>query len=335
MKPLYDATPDFIRDNKLAHFMKDKLNKSYTHLIEVYEHKTKKDHSATKESLSIVLNSNSSHLSGLLFSFHHQLLYAMRSGHIQMIDKVLSGLRQSCFVQRNTDISIINYQNNDYGEFSNNCITNAINFTFEKTYQTDFGLTTSSDDSFAETSNVTRHSLEFLKNFDSEIYQEMQEIVSDIVICNSKKLNAATSYVTYGFIYLRELREGENWTRILEHIVHEAGHHHLHAVTMCDPLFERSEQLYKSPLRVALRPMIGIYHAMFVLARTLRVFNKLKKDSRYQELISQVKTSYNEQENEEDFIVKFEEAYNTIKGGAKLTDVGSKLLESCREMAYN
>jgi hypothetical protein len=335
VKPLYDAAPDFIRDNKLVHFMRDKLSKSYIHLIEVYENKTKKNHSTTKELLLLATNSHSNHLSGFLFSLHHELLDAMRSGNPQMIEKILNTLYHVCSTYKNTDINIINYRDNAYGAFSNDCMANAVKFSFDKTYETDFGLMTSSDDSFVHTKDTTEQSLNFLKDFDQEIYKEMQELVSDIVICKSKTLNAATSYITYGFVYLRELREGENWTRILEHIVHEAAHHHLHAITMHDPLFEKTKQLYKSPLRIALRPMIGIYHAMFVLARTLRVFNKLKKDGQYQELISQVKTSYNEQENEEDFIVKFEDAYTIIKQNAKLTEIGNKLLESCKEMAYN
>src|SRR5206468_121331 len=61
----------------------------------------------------------------------------------------------------------------------------------------------------------------------------------------------------------------------LEHIVHECAHQHLFALQLIDPVvLNDKNELFDAPIRLQKRPMDGIFHACFVLARMVRCFNK-------------------------------------------------------------
>ena len=177
-----------------------------------------------------------------------------------------------------------------------------------------------------------------MHSLDNILFEELSAILDYIWVVKTKHMNAGVSFETYGIVYIRELHEGEHWTRILEHLVHEAGHLYLYAVMTIDPIFDTSQShnaSYSSPFRIADRPLGGIYHAMFVLARTIYIFNLFKKHAVYQKYSKHIKTSYNEQGNDDDFITKFNQTYQIIKDNAHLTSLGTLILNNCADLVHS
>ena len=175
--------------------------------------------------------------------------------------------------------------------------------------------------------------LEILERLDPDCAAEIRSVVSDVVIVKSQNVNAGSSFRAFGYIVLRELEPDRAWTTYLESIVHEAAHLYLYLLWTHDPIIENEgEGLFRSPVRPGGRPLSAIFHAMFVLARTIRTIRIVREDSVYREDISRMSTSYNYAKNPDGFEVKFFEAYETIKDNAQLTPLGEELLRGCRAM---
>ena len=209
--------------------------------------------------------------------------------------------------------------------------------SFDGTYNRKFTFDRPTVDSMSIFEVALYKSLEAVYSLDNILFKELSAILDYIWVVQTNNMNAGVSFQTYGIVYIREMHEGEHWTRILEHLVHEAAHLYLYAVMTIDPIFDKnqSNEQYSSPFRIADRPIGGIYHAMFVLARTIYIFSLFKKHSLYQKHFEHIKTSYNEQENDDDFIVKFNLAYRIIKENAHLTTIGALLLNNCADLVHS
>ncbi|MDF1760375.1 MAG: HEXXH motif-containing putative peptide modification protein [Coxiellaceae bacterium] len=130
----------------------------------------------------------------------------------------------------------------------------------------------------------------------------------------------------FGQIYIRVPQESDHpIAYYLEHIVHECAHQYLFALQLLDPVvLNKPNELYNAPIRVAKRPMSGIFHACFVLSRMVRCFRKTK--------------DYFEGSLANDFNQRidqwFNQSYDVVKQHAQLTDRGRHLFESLRDCAY-
>lgn len=114
----------------------------------------------------------------------------------------------------------------------------------------------------------------------------------------------------------------------LEHLVHEAAHVQLFSLQNYDPLIlNDSNELFVAPIRVQQRPMQGIFHACFVLARMLRAFRLLEPytigDMEYERrtFLSRIEGWY-------------ETAFTTVEKNAKFTDTGRAFFLTLNECAY-
>jgi HEXXH motif-containing protein len=131
-------------------------------------------------------------------------------------------------------------------------------------------------------------------------------------------------------MYISLLQKHSEEHKILvltDQIVHETSHLYLNAVIAHDPLvLSESHERFNSPIRSDLRPMLGIYHAAFVLSRVIRVFKKILEFNFFSNNKLIIKYI-------EDLTIKYESAYSTARSQAKLTDVGHAILLSTRECA--
>lgn len=167
---------------------------------------------------------------------------------------------------------------------------------------------------------------------DPETAREFESYVSDILIIGSDTINAGSSFRTHGLILLRQLTPERAWTTYLENLVHEAAHLHLFMVWTQDSLFHSgANDLGPSPLRRGERPMSGIFHAMFVLARTIRAKRLFEAIPGLEADVAEMTTAYNNRQNPAPFEQKFAEAHATL-ADANFTPVGRALYESCAEM---
>ena len=130
----------------------------------------------------------------------------------------------------------------------------------------------------------------------------------------------------YGNIYIRIPHEAkDNRAYYLEHIVHECAHQYLFALQIFDPVVVNdNSELYDAPIRIQKRPMNGIFHACFVLARMVRCFRKTN-----QIFEGTVYSEFQERINH-----WFDKSYTIVNEHAKLTEQGRKVFTSLKECAY-
>ncbi|MDP9024277.1 MAG: HEXXH motif-containing putative peptide modification protein, partial [Candidatus Eremiobacteraeota bacterium] len=208
-----------------------------------------------------------------------------------------------------------------------------VNDSIYDTYKTrnDFSPLEGGHRSFAG----TRTALERLAIVDKDLSDELEALLSEILLVESTTFNAGTSLHALGVVWMSHLKDGHTWTRYYEHLVHESAHHHLFYVLYNDPLYLNDPQeRYSSPFRSEMRPISGIYHGMFVLARTLRAVRALERSAKYDSVRDAVSTSHNNAKNPSSFEEKFEDCWTVLRQHAKLTETGRAMMNGAREMAY-
>lgn len=174
--------------------------------------------------------------------------------------------------------------------------------------------------------------LDLLERHDPETFGEIAALVTDVVVIRSDEINAGSSFRVHGLVLLRELKGARDWTVYLENLVHEAAHLQLFLAWTQDPIFANGASLRRpSPLRRGARPLSGIFHAMFVLARTIRAARIFAAIPELSADVRRMSTSYNNRRNPAPFEQKFEEARASLHD-AELTPVGKALLEGCVAM---
>ena len=155
---------------------------------------------------------------------------------------------------------------------------------------------------------------------------EYSNLVDDILLIGEDDgvhIRSASSFNLFGLIII--------WADsihtpiyYLQQIVHEVAHLRLFIVNIEDQLvLNPPEERFKAPFRDDERPMLGIFHAMFVLARMVLALRKtrsyLPNHSLYPDL--------------EDKLIRSEERfYNTVKEVEEhgvLTDIGRSILGDC------
>ena len=127
---------------------------------------------------------------------------------------------------------------------------------------------------------IFHRSLNLLKTLDNFLFREVQAYVSRIKFYSSHTLHSVTSPRYFGAIYMRLpfIKEDQELF-FLETIVHETSHLHLFAIMDLNIIILNDEyDLYASPLRIDKRPMIGVFHAVFVLSRMVRVLHRYTRE---------------------------------------------------------
>jgi hypothetical protein len=169
--------------------------------------------------------------------------------------------------------------------------------------------------------------LTLIETADPIFTQEIQALVSNIYLVESNTNVGATSPKFFGAIYATLPPDKLLTHRILlltDNIVHETSHLYLNAIMIHDPLIlNDADELYTSPLRKTLRPMIGIYHAAFVLSRVIRVLKRILHLNLHSEQF------FNQTIIDETLRV-YEDSYRIIDKHANFTELGKRIHESTR-----
>lgn len=147
------------------------------------------------------------------------------------------------------------------------------------------------------------------------------------MILNAKGVKAGSSFNLFGAIYKSYLHKWEKITDVLDFLVHELSHLYVHLLNNDDSLVLNPSERYESPLRKEKRPLMGIYHATFVLARIQYVLNKAlvlneipedEKDYCHELIIHYKK--------------RFHVGFDTLQNHAQMTPLGSALIQSASKL---
>ena len=167
--------------------------------------------------------------------------------------------------------------------------------------------------------------LDLLKNHMADFYQEAQELVSEILLLNAKGIQAGTSANSFGMIHKNYTYMLDKITDIIDFLIHEQSHLYLHLLDNQEGLINNSFEKYESPLRKDPRPLIGIYHATFVLSRVLYVLYSLYERN----LIPESEKEYCRQLTKH-YLERFKVGFKILETHADKTILGQSIFLSTK-----
>jgi hypothetical protein len=120
--------------------------------------------------------------------------------------------------------------------------------------------------------------MDLIRLHDPELGSEFDAFVVCIRLFTGRVLRGETSPATFGAVWLRVPEPQQDQVAYwLEHLTHEVSHLRLEALFMQERLVLNpyEERRFRAPIRDDPRPMRGVFHATFVLARIVRLFRRL------------------------------------------------------------
>ena len=135
---------------------------------------------------------------------------------------------------------------------------------------------------FSEAKAIVSSALKLVDAGAPELAQETRALVREIVLVTDAKDDAARSFdgastfYLWGAVFLNV--GAATRLHLAQQLAHEAAHLLLFGLMMGQPLTENDpEERFSSPLRKDARPMEGVVHAAYVLARVSYVLERLLK----------------------------------------------------------
>lgn len=165
-----------------------------------------------------------------------------------------------------------------------------------------------------------------------EMAGEIRALLREIVIAAGPEdpkaltFDGSSSYMLWGATLLNA-RGPRTVLDTAQALAHESGHNLLFGYCASGPLVENpDEDLFESPLRIDPRPMDGIVHATYVIARMHQTLERL--------LEAGILTADESRSAAGDLAAhrrNFEAGDSVIRKSGRLTDLGRDLIESARE----
>lgn len=261
-------------------------------------------------------------LSGFLNAAHVDFFNAVEENNIQKVNEIVKKLDSGDFQIKNDDVMYLNVANTD------KYYTPFVRDTFSGDLTRDIQYFPLDAEEAAKMKSSIQHGLKILEEKFPDFFSEFQELVSEILLLKAQGLIQGSSSDLFGMIYKSYLSPWEKITDVLEFIIHEQSHLYVYSLNKDDPLVLNSTGVHHSPIRKEIRPIMGIYHAVFILARVIYV---LKKACTLKII----------PENENDYCQKFIKEYNTyltegldtLNTHAQMTPLGKKLIDSATKLA--
>jgi hypothetical protein len=326
MLKLFEASPDVKRDYELRKEVNKRLLNDFQHLLKTYG----TSHANTEKEQEIISSINiEDKLSGMLHVLHNRLLDAIRRNANVEIKVVLNAINNYSYSSQ--DVRIICWYDESYNIGLHELYFDACDDSFRETYGIHFDGTTLRPKEKTHSKVNVELALKHFKEILPDSYDELNLLVSDVMIFHSPTMNVASSIGSLGIIRMSQLRGEQTWIKYFENIVCETAHQHLNNLFNIDPIIlNEGKQLYDSPLEKGGMPLNSIYHALFVLARTIKAMETLKQSNQYNQDWGFLKTV-----NKASLEEKFNNCWDLIEQNAKLTEIGKKLMQSSREYAFD
>lgn len=270
-------------------------------------------------------------LRAVAYSIHTELVESLRAGHADTVASLI-GMLPSLRIATTAEPPVVTFGHSASGDHAEDyewhLLSSVLDRENRRAYNREFDAAAVDANNLVASKFAFRIAMDALDECDPYTALEYRILVTDTVVITSRYINAGTSFRAFGYVLLQELGV-RAWTTYLEEMVHEAAHLYLYLLWTQDPIVAGDDNpKYRSPLRTESRPMSAVFHAMFVLARTVRMLRVVAANDKYAEDIEAIETSYNYAKNPDSFEAKFYEAYDTVCRHGILTPFGERLLAS-------
>lgn len=165
-----------------------------------------------------------------------------------------------------------------------------------------------------------------------QLAEEIRELLREIVVAagpidpKALTFDGASCYMLWGAVLLNA-RGQKSVLETAEALAHESGHNLLFGFCSSGPLVDNPDnELFSSPLRKDPRPMDGVFHATYVVARMHQTLTRLLQA----EVLDSEQTAAAKADLEL-HRKNFEAGDLVVRKGARLTDVGRAAIEAARE----
>jgi hypothetical protein len=161
-----------------------------------------------------------------------------------------------------------------------------------------------------------------------DLFAETQALTRELILVSGKdetddSFGGASTFYLWGALMLNAGRIHSRLDLALS-IAHETAHAYLFGVNLGAPLSQNGpEDLCWSPLRADPRPVEGVFHATFVLARMIYLLDRLLES---QALTAEEAAVASQQR--EGFRIGFTDGLSSLQPIARLTAKGARLLNS-------
>lgn len=177
------------------------------------------------------------------------------------------------------------------------------------------------DEKKAATENVTQ-AIAVMQECAPEYYEEMEILMDGVLLCKTDIFESGSSFDLAKLIYIKaefDLSMAAIF-RTIKRIVHENAHTFLHLLSIDDEMVQNPmSELFSSPFRKDPRPMMGIFHAHFVL---FRLIGLMEQDG-FASLLQKNGILFNDEL--QSLKNKLVQTANTISQHAKLTPLGQAI----------
>lgn len=327
------AAPDVVRAARLSRQLDIGLIEHLNYLKDVCTERTSFCTSFLSETLieaeSHLRQAETNRLSGTLVAAYTELEYSMRTGAPEKIEYCLNSFRHRRIGGNPLTVSSLSGENLSPQESLD--VMEVFMRELSSSGQASNIFVPEDREAVGRSLEAIQFAMTAINRVAPELYDEISRMITDIVIIDSTKTNAASTFSAFGVIVLKFLKPHQTWTTYVEHIVHEAAHHLLFAIFSQYEVFaESTDRRFKSPLRSEPRPLDAIFHATFVLCRVIYILKKMCDSSLYPDFRRTAEYTYH---NPADLIDQFLEGHDTLDKNAVLTKFGELFLESSRQLA--
>jgi HEXXH motif-containing protein len=220
------------------------------------------------ELASSIASPGEGRLHPLVFAGYYKLVLAIKSGDEGACTDITSRLIQLVKpgALRPTSLNISHFEPNDavrgwMGDWYSSI--------FDHDVERPLGLQKPADS--AEFEALLDNALKHIEVLIPDVFNELCATVSQIIIADSQPrgcFEGASALSMYGAILLNCTVE-HDLLSLIEALIHETAHNLLHGFTLLEPLHNHMDDRnrYSSPLRPDARPIEGIFHACFVIAK--------------------------------------------------------------------
>ncbi len=258
-------------------------------------------------------------ISGFLSAIHADLFNAIEKENINEINEIVFKLTEYNFHIKEITYTNISTLNNYYyllfKKISSQEIIEDIIF-FPLSLQ-----------DYACIKKATQRGFKVLEYLTPNFFEESQELIGEILILNTQGIKQGSSADLLGIIYKSYLHKWKKLTDIIDFLIHEQSHLYVYLLNNIDPIVLNPTDLHTSPLRKEKRPLMGVYHATFVLAR---VYHVLTKALDLNEIPAEEKDYCKELLDY--YQKRFKVGLEVLKTHAKMTPLGEGLILSASKL---
>lgn len=307
--------------NKLDREMRDRLCASLDHIAQQLEAASVGNPNRLIESVPLVRERA---VSPLVFAHYYDIVLAIKSKDFSALDKLLDDFQLEA--NRPAELSVLDLSEEDLGEHWR---------SYAEKLDIDPKIPLNFLPPLTDRSASMRKKLEIsfglMEHAVPELCEEIKVFIKQILLArgpegdDAEVFEGISSFMVWGAILLN-CETHESVVQVAQAVVHESAHHVLFGYSIDEPLvFDDPANLYSSPLRDDARPMDGIYHATFVLARMSYLLdNLLAKSVLIPEQIDEASMLL------ELHIERFYEGFQVIETHAQLSEIGQELLAATK-----